>query len=168
MVDATLKQIDAWFKEPSQGNDRPKLLSKLAVLELCGWIEAELDRLIRKVGVSCSIEDDWVLKNVIDPNYSFSYLDHMRPMFCRLFGELFARKVEAEMEQRYAGDLERFKSLLGTLSKKRNSFAHTHITGTTVVQITYDAPSWSINQFRLVHKFFMHYEECLDAVAATF
>lgn len=168
MVETTLKQIDAWFKDPSQGGDRPKLLSKLALLELCGWIEAELDRLIKKAGNTCLIEDEWVTKNITDPNYSFSYTDHMRPMFCRLFGEIFARKIELEMETRYAGELDNLKSLLGTLLKKRNSFAHTHVQGATVVQVTYDAPSWSINQYRLIKKHFSRYEECLDIVIATF
>ena len=44
MVAATLQTIDVWFKEPATSNDRPILLSKLAILELCGWLEVECRR----------------------------------------------------------------------------------------------------------------------------
>ena len=35
-IEDTLKELDRWFNELPGASDRPKLLSKLATLELCG------------------------------------------------------------------------------------------------------------------------------------
>ena len=168
MVDTTLKTLDSWFNDPSQGSDRPKLLSKLAVLELCGWIEGELDRLIMVAETGRLNDSDWVKEHVIAKTSGFTYLDHWRPMLARLVGEIFTRRIEQKMEVSFPGELERLKSLLGTLWKKRCDFAHADITANIAAQKNFDAPSWTLNQHRVVKKLLDHYElvmcEVLTAV----
>lgn len=164
MVDATLKQLDSWFNEPSQGGDRPKLLSKLATLELCGWIEGEFDRLALLTESGRLNDPDWVRKNVISKTSGFQYENHWRPMLSRLVGEVFARRVETRMEQDFPGDLDRLKSMLGTLWKTRCDFAHADIVANVAAQQTFQAPSWSLNQHRLLAKLFARYEQSIVAV----
>lgn len=167
MVDATLRQLDVWYNEPSEGGDRPKLLSKLAVLELCGWIEGEFDRLALLVEAGRLNDPDWVKTNVISRTSGFTYTDHWRPMLSRLVGEVFARRVEAGLEQQAPGELDQLKSLLGSLWKVRCDFAHADIAANLAAQQTFSAPSWSINQHRILKKLIARYEQVLTAVLAA-
>lgn len=161
MVEATLKQLDVWFNEPSQGGDRPKLLSKLATLELCGWLEGELDRLALLVEQGRLSDIDWVKANIISKTSGFLYDSHWRVMLSRLVGEVFTRRIEAKMEEKYPGDLERLKAMLGSLWKIRCDFAHADIAANMAAQQTFSAPSWSINQQRLLKKLLDRYEESM-------
>lgn len=164
MVDATLRQLDTWFNEPSQGGDRPKLLSKLAILELCGWIEGEFDRLALLAESGRLNDPDWVRENVISKTSGFQYDNHWRPMLSRLVGEVFARRVEAQMEVDFPGDLDRLKSLLGTLWRIRCAFAHADMVANVAAQQTFQAPSWSLNQHRLLAKLLVRYEQSMIAI----
>ena len=167
MISDTLKQLDAWYNEPSEGGHRPKLLSKLAILELCGWIESELDRIVLVVEAGRLNDPAWVQENVISKTYGFGYAEHWRPMFSKLVGELFARRIEAEMEKTFPGELERMKSQLGTLWRIRCSLAHSHITATVSPQQTLNAPSWAINQHRVLEKLMTSYEQATATVLAS-
>lgn len=164
MVDATLKQLDIWFNEPSQGGDRPKLLSKLATLELCGWLEGEFDRLALLAETGRLNDPAWVRANVISKTSGFQYDNHWRPMLSRLVGEVFARRVESRMEVDFPGELDRLKSLLGTLWKIRCDFAHADMKANIAAQQTFQAPSWSLNQHRILVKLLASYEQSMLAV----
>ena len=161
MVEATLKQLNTWFLEPSQGGDRPKLLSKLATLELCGWLEGEFDRLILLAEQGRLGDPDWVKSNVISKTSGFLYDTHWRAMLSRLVGEVFARRVEQHMEATAAGELDRLKTLLGTLWRIRCDFAHNDIAANIASQQTFNAPSWSLNQHRLLKKLLIQYEQAM-------
>ena len=88
-IEDTLREIDKWYNElTGSGTERPKLLSKLAKLEFCGWLETHLDGLLERVGHHCGLDVAWVQENVIKPNYGFSYTDHLRPMIIKLVGEV--------------------------------------------------------------------------------
>lgn len=163
-MDATLRQLDTWFNDPSQGGDRPKLLSKLAILELCGWIEGEFDRLALLAESGRLSDPDWVKENVISKTNGFQYENHWRPMLSRLVGEIFVRRVEARVEQDFSGDLEQLKSLLGTLWRIRCNFAHADMVANVASQQTFNAPSWSINQHRILKKLLLRYEQSMVAV----
>lgn len=166
MVEATLRQLDTWYNEPSQGSDRPKLLSKLAVLELCGWLEGEFDRLMLVAQLGRLDDVPWVNSNVIDRTNGFTYLAHLRPMLSKLVGEVFARKVEAQMEADYPGELEQLKGLLTILWKMRCDFAHADVTANVAAQQLFNAPSWSLNQHRILSKLIGHYEQVMERVLA--
>lgn len=161
MVDQTLKQLDTWFKESSQGGDRPKLLSKMATLELCGWIEVEFDRLVMLTENGRLNDPSWVKNNVISKTNGFQYDNHWRPMLTRLVGEIFARRVEDKIEQDHPGELDQLKSLLGTLWKIRCSFAHANMVANVAAQQNFQAPSWSLNQHRILVKLIGNYERSM-------
>lgn len=164
MVAPTLQALDAWFNEPTTNNDRPKLLSKLAILELCGWLEVEFDRLIRLVEAGRLNDSDWVEKNVIEKTNGFSYNSHWRPMLCKVVGEVFARRVELCMEAAHPAELDQLKSLLGQLWKDRCSFAHADINTNLAAQQTFNAPSWTIIQHRKLKEILGRYEAAMMVV----
>lgn len=158
-IEDTLKLLCTWYDEPSIGNDRPKLLSKLALLELCGWIEETLDEIIREVDKSTINDGKWVYTEVIKKTYGFNYNSHFRPMLVKLIGEVFTRKIESEMNNSDPGDLDNLKSLLNDLWNKRGNLAHADIAGNVASQVQFDAPSWSMNQYRILKKRFSTLEK---------
>lgn len=166
MVTSTLQALEVWYKEPSGNLDRPKLLSKLAILELCGWLEVEFDRLIRLVEVGRLNDPDWINKNVIEKTNGFSYNGHWRPMLCKVVGEVFARRVEQAMETAHPAELDQLKSLLGQLWKDRCSFAHADMNTNIAAQQTFNAPSWTINQHAKLVQLLGRYEQALLGVMA--
>jgi len=163
MVASTLQTLDVWFKEPTTSNDRTRLLSKLAILELCGWLEVEFDRLIRLVEAGRLNDPGWVEKHVIDKTNGFSYNSHWRPMLCKVVGEVFARRVEVAMEVAHPTELEQLKSLLGQLWKDRCSFAHADMNTNVAAQQTFNAPSWTISQHATLKKILSRYEVVMMA-----
>ncbi len=167
MVDTTLRTLDSWFNDPTQGSDRPKLLSKLALLELCGWIEGEFDRLATVAEGGRLNDPEWVKTHVISRTSGFKYAEHWRPMLVCLVGEIFTRRIEEKMELSFPGELDRMKSLLGTLWTKRCDFAHADMTAHIAAQKNFDAPSWTLNQHRIIKKLLSHYEQVMAEVLAT-
>lgn len=166
-IEDTLREIDAWFNELPGGTERPKLLSKLAILELCGWLEYRLDALIENTGQACGLDPEWVGKTVIAPTYGFSYGDHIRPNLVRLIGEQGALAIEAKVAADCGAIFDQLKSELGTLWKLRGHLAHTNTGAPVAQQLTINAPSWSINRQRIIAKCIAAFEqktlEILDA-----
>ena len=144
-IEDTLVELNSWYDEPEcQAGDRPKLLSKLALLELCGWIEGTFDNIIIEVDQATINERVWTERNVIKDVSGFEYESHLRRMLIKLGGEVLARRVESQIEQVAPGDLAHLKSLLGTLWKKRCSLAHADMVANVASQVSFDAPSWSL------------------------
>jgi len=164
MVAATLTELDIWFNEPGLSLDRTNLLSKLATIELCGWLEGEFDRLIRLVAHGRISDATWVETNVIDNTNGFVYAKHWRAMLCKVVGEVFARRVEAAMDTAHPADLPQLRSLLGQLWKDRCSFAHADLNANRAnAQLTFNAPSLAISQYNQLHQILGRYEAVLIA-----
>lgn len=159
MIATTLAIIDTWYNEPTVGPERPKLLSKLALLELCGWLETEQDRIVLAIDGSCLKDSDWVEKEVVKKTFGFDYNKHFRPMLARLIGEHLTRSLEKTIEQEYPGDLDRLRSSTGDLWARRCNFAHADMVENIARQQTFVAPSWSINQYQIVSKMLLQFEE---------
>lgn len=140
------------------------LLSKLAILELCGWLEVEFDRLIRLVEAGRLNDSDWVEKNVIEKTNGFSYNGHWRPMLCKVVGEVFTRRVEQAMEVAHPTELDQLKSLLGQLWKDRCSFAHADMNTNVAAQQVFNAPSWTISQHTKLRQILSRYETAMMMV----
>lgn len=167
MIATTLATIDTWYNEPTAGSDRPKLLSKLALLELCGWLETEQDRIIAALDGSCLGDPAWTHKEVIERTFGFDYGKHFRPMLAKLLGEHLTRRLESQMEQKFPGDLDRLRSSTGDLWLKRCNFAHADMVANVAKQQTFTAPSWSINQHRIISKMLQRVEAEALALAAN-
>lgn len=164
----TLRELDRWYNELPGGSDRPTLLSKLAILELCGWLELRFDSLVHTASSHVGLASDWVETEVVRSNYGFQYSDHLRKMLCRVVGESAVRHVEFTFEADHPGKLEQMKAVLGMLWKSRGLLAHTHSAAPVVQQETINAPSWTINQQRVLARSIDLYEaSALKAFSRT-
>jgi len=158
MIANTLATLDTWYSEPTVGPERPKLLSKLALLELCGWLETEQDRILFAINSVCLKDRTWVEKEVVAKTFGFDYAKHFRPMMVRVIGEHLMRKLESEVDLKHPGDIDQIKSSTGDLWIKRCNFAHEDIVANIAKQQRFDAPSWSINRYRTLSKAFIRFE----------
>ena len=152
MVSTTLAQLEVWYNEPTAGPERPKLLSKLALLELCGWLETEQDRLILKINDVCLKDVSWTRRELVDKTFGFDYNRHFRPMLAQVLGEHLTRKLERIIESKFPGDIDQLRSSTGDLWVKRCSFAHEDMVTNVQKQQRFDAPSWSQNRYRILRK----------------
>jgi hypothetical protein len=165
-IDETLRELDRWYNELPGGTERPKLISKLALLELCGWIEFRLDSLVHSAGNRVGLPEDWIDDFVVMRNHGFAYGDHLRKMLCRLFGESAMQHIETTFEIDHPGLLEKFKGDLTSLWKSRGVWAHTHSAAPVAQQKSIDAPSWTINQHRILSKTIDQFEVSLRKACA--
>ena len=126
----------------------PLYYSKLAVLELCGWIEMSIDdlalRAIRKK-VKDPDKHKGFKNNVMNYVHGFHYTKHFRRILCSAIGEIVVANIEQKMDQTKRVELE---SALNSLYKSRNTLAHTYVKGITQ-QI--DAPSKTIQRFNRIY-----------------
>lgn len=164
-IEDTLRELDRWYNELPGGTDRPRMLSKLATLELCGWIEDRLDAVVQTVGNKVGLDAAWVEQNVVKDNHGFTYNGHLRKMLVKLVGEFAVDHLEATMEKASPGVLEQLKGALTTLWNSRGVLAHTHSAAPLVKQKSMNAPSWAINQQRVVAKMISQLE---GSVATAF
>ena len=166
MVENTLTLLENWFKEPATDNERSKLLSKIALIELCGWIEAEFDDLILKAQNVVLKDEAWVRINVLNCTFGFHYAKHFRPMLTEIIGEVFVRRVENEMTSKHGAQFDGLKSSLGTLWDKRCDLAHGYM-AVPGRMLTVDSPAWVKNQFLRIRKSLTLYESVIGQVVAT-
>lgn len=147
-----LRELEKLYRNSTKTKETT-YYSKLALLELCGWIEESMDDIIikhanRKLsGTSSNPNKNYVKRKVIDKNNGFVYKDNFRPMLMKLIGIIELEKLEKPMK--VSGKLSILSSTLARLKTARNDAAHTHIKGLTR---NYDAPSITIRNFEDVYK----------------
>jgi len=170
-IGQTLEVLVEWYEEPETSDDRAQLLSKMAVLELCGWLEGTFDELILQADARTLMDSEWVRKSVLARVHGFDYDKHLRPMLRDLLGEVVVRRVEGGVTASAPGDLDRLKSVLGSLWKTRCDFAHADVVTNIQKQQTFNAPSWSRSQFEalsaLIDLYVLHLEREVDRLAAS-
>src|ERR1700754_2513184 len=89
-----LKQLNTRFLRSSKPKDG-LYFSKLAVLELCGWIEMSMDEVVLRISQK-KLTDPKNLKfiedDVIARTYVFQYQKHWRSMLIRTLGMVTVEK----------------------------------------------------------------------------
>ena len=154
-IEANLKELDRRFRN-ARTQKEPLYFSKLAVLELCGWVEISIDDLIcravrRKVKDARKFET--FSTKLVRNNYGFHYERNFRKLLCSAIGEIHVADIELNMDQLKRQQLE---SELNTLSSNRNSLAHTYLKGVTQ-QV--DAPSRTLSRFHLTYAGLKEFEK---------
>jgi hypothetical protein len=99
--------------------------SKMALLELCGWIEQSMDDVVLRSTNRVLPKQAYrnlVIKKV-DRCYGFKYKDHFREMLIYLHGVAVISKMEASVDQ---ANFQKMKGALTQLKGDRDSHAHTH------------------------------------------
>jgi hypothetical protein len=111
-----------------------------------------MDLFILELSGKSSCDLKWVKSEVIDRNNGFDYSKHLRPMLCKIIGEHSVQVVEFRFEIDQPGDLEQLKLTLAQLWKVRCAFAHNDVATNVSTQAKFDAPSWTINQHRIISR----------------
>lgn len=154
-----LRSLDRMYRSTSSPKEA-LFYSKLAVLELCGWIEESMDDVI----IRCSIRHlkdsgnrRYIEKDIVKRNYGFDYDQHFRKMLIHLIGIINVEKLEKKIDDQVQAA---FRSTLSSLKTIRNSEAHTHIKGVARV---INAPSIVISQFSAISNGLDAYDRQLRA-----
>ena len=131
-----------------------ELLSKLAVLELGGWIETAIDQILVEY-VSRKISDTGeqarIRHQIIDRVYGFDLDRNIWPLFERILGVAICQRLKSEIENT-PGYLQ-FTSDIGDLAKARKAKAHTCWSGITP---HVETPSWVLDRFQHIYPIVQH------------
>lgn len=146
-IKSTLEELDKLYNQASS-QKKAIYFSKLALIELCGWIEESLDDIVirhanRKLKEAKNMT--YCKESIVKPNYGFEYKKNIRPMLISLIGLIEVEKLESELEK--TAQITLLKGYLGNIRDSRNSAAHTHLKGVTK---RYDAPSRIIGDFNRI------------------
>lgn len=120
-------------------NINKEYYSKLALLELCGWLEESIDDIAIKYGKRKRLSiyyENLLNENIVNPIYGFKYEIHFAQLFLKVFGIYKFMKLEKKIN---TFELNQFKSDLSFLKRLRDSYAHTTIPGCTR---TFHVPSY--------------------------
>lgn len=131
--------------------------SKLAILELCGWIELSMDDMILKACVRGVKNSGFrkAIKDKVKRNYGFEYERHFQSMVTALIGYRGYEKIEKTIPTSVKVS---FKAELSILKDRRNSLAHTYFKGVTH---HYDAPSLTVQRYNAVSSGLTAYDRAL-------
>lgn len=151
-IETSLYQIDRLYKKSlmdRRGNRRALFYSKLAIIELCGWIEESMDSIIEMLSdkhLSEADNRDYIHNSVIRCTHGFHYNKNFRIMLINIIGLINVERLESKLDKH---KFHSMKSNLGSLKVCRDQQAHIHIKGTTT---SIDTPSITRNRFIKVYE----------------
>ena len=167
-IERTLNVLVNLYDETmtSSNPDSQRILvcyAKLALLELCGWIEKAQDEIVLNYLQSKSVKEE--TKNdfkddIVNKIHGFNYDTHFRKMLRHAIGVVELEKLETKLEEDQ-GSLNLMKEELRSIHKERNQAAHHHITETTP---RYDAPSVTYDKFLKIYDLLQKIESALNAL----
>lgn len=158
-IQENLRNLDRAYKNAQ----KPKPLyyfSKLAILELCGWIEVSMDDIIlRHCNRHLSLPQNrkFVEKDIVKRTYGFDYNNHFRAMLIRLVGIIEIERIESDTDPVVQA---LFVSNLTSLKTLRDSLAHTY----TKTLGTIDAPEITRARFEPLYRGLCAYDQELRAL----
>jgi hypothetical protein len=154
-----LHALDLLYNK-ARGKKKPLFYSKLAVIELCGWIEMTMDNIVlscAKRHVKETKNFEWVKDELVGTVYGFTYKGHFRKMLRGFIGITCLEMLEAKLD---TVKFTRMESHLGALKDARNPVAHTHLRGVTA---RLDAPSVTRNRFSHIYDGLVDIDSKLNA-----
>ena len=155
-IDDTLKSLNSKFNKSVEKKE-PIYFAKLAVVEACGWIEAEQDKIILSCARRCFNSGGFrqSCEDKVKANYGFRYAKHFKPLMRHMIGLKGVERVEGKCNDLV---LEQLKNELDDLADLRNDLAHTQIKGRI---LTFDAPSLIISRVNVVYRGLQELENSL-------
>lgn len=145
-IAANLQSIEHLFNASTSPRES-LFYSKLAIIELCGWIEMSMDDITLRLASRClntRHNQKYIKDEVVRRTYGFDYDRHFLPMIEAIIGRHGIEQMSAKIDK---GILQALIGALSTLKLSRDQLAHQYIKGTTV---TIDAPSATIARFPIV------------------
>ncbi len=153
----TLKILDQKYNS-AVGAKEPLLYSKLAIIELCGWIEESMDDIVLRCARHYLKNEDnikYVKNEIVKRTYGFEYDTHFRRMLIQLLGIINVERIEKNVD---LNKREKFKAALNTLKNPRNSAAHTHVKG---ILRHIDTPSVTLGHFMSLYEGLIEFDAIL-------
>ena len=146
-ITSSLNELDKLYNEATS-KKKAIYYSKLATLELCGWVEDTVDDVVlmhanRKLKAASNKK--YVKDQIIKKTYGFQYNRHIRPMLISIIGLINLEGIENKLEK--TGKITLLKQSLSNLRDSRNKAAHTHLSGAIH---NYDAPSVIKGEFQKI------------------
>lgn len=107
-----LQALDTAYKSAASANDAERF-AKLAIIELCGWIEETMDALVlrcarRQLKVSKNLS--YCENEIIGKTYGFDYKKNFRWMLIRLVGLVSVERLEDQVDHAKHDTLRRTAS----------------------------------------------------------
>lgn len=153
-IEATLQELEKLYLQ-HQSLKKDIYFSKLALLELCGWIEESFDSIV-KASIGNKLKTNTykdILNQSIKRNYGFQYSNNFRPLLIKAIGLPKSEKIEQKID--LSGNVQILSTTLGNLKQVRDSNAHTFIRGTTT---SIQSPSITISQFHQIFPIIKQFE----------
>ncbi|MBS4071949.1 MAG: hypothetical protein KGZ90_11505 [Algoriphagus sp.] len=121
--------------------------SKLAIIELCGWIEHSMDNIADNFATrhltSTPFRD--MYSSIKKGTYGFEYKKNFRKMLSSTIGLHNMQSIELSLTT--TGEIAILEATLSSLKTLRDNAAHTFIDATT----TYQAPSATKSQLLIIY-----------------
>ncbi|MEM1365806.1 MAG: hypothetical protein AAGH82_08665, partial [Pseudomonadota bacterium] len=126
-IERNIRSLSQKYNQ-SKTQAEPIYYAKLAVIELCGWIEVSIDEIVEKAAVGFQANSHHRKQFVasIEGVYGFHEKKHLRPLIRQLIG---ARGLDSLEHGCDTPTLSKLYRHLNELSEIRNRLAHTYITG---------------------------------------
>lgn len=158
-IENVLVRLDNEFNLSLSDPDMPVFFSKLAVIELAGWLEDSIDDMLFEYLDNHLLDAQiiTVVKNTIKKNYGFKYEGNIQKICIAVVG---ANNWENIIDKLNDTDLNNLISITNTLSTSRNNAAHSSI----VVTRTFNAPSITLSDFRKIKPAIMTIESEISSI----
>ena len=165
-----LAAIEAGFADAMASTELEKgtilsaMFSKLAVLELCGWLEQTIDRILyHYVNVTISNRQlrNTIKEQVIDTVYGFKYAKELKPLFMKILGAARFNHILRVLGRK--GQDEILLSCIQKLNRERNVAAHTY--WNDKAQQHFDAPSCTYQEFLTLVPIVTEIDKCIKQFA---
>lgn len=148
---ADLKLLDCIYSDAVGQPNSARIqvyASKMAVIELCGWIEKSFDviaeRCVKKARLSKPSRT--FINSAIKKNHGFDYTDHFKKMLFPIVGCGKVDEMEAALVE--VMPVVKFEAELGHLKTMRDEAAHLNISNSS---INFDSPSITIIRLNTIH-----------------
>jgi hypothetical protein len=160
-IDALLKDLQKLYDSPANPSHKD-YYSKLALLELCGWLEHVQDEIVKQYSdtkLTEQINKDEINIRVIGKTYGFDYVEHFRPMVIKLIG---IKEMEAfENKLKINGHFQILRDQLSSLWALRKRAAHTSFVGVTM---TYQSPTSMRTYLNSLYPILITFESELNSI----
>jgi hypothetical protein len=144
-----LDELKTLYDSTSDSNHKV-YYSKLALIELCGWIELCIDEILETyidLKLNLPVNIALAKTNYIKQTYGFEYDRNLRPLLIKIIGLINVENIE-EILEFDSGTFTLLKAQLNNLVSLRNQAAHTTIVGVTH---TYQAPNAILTNLNNIH-----------------
>jgi hypothetical protein len=145
-IASNLKQIESLY-DSTTSVQKSLFYSKLAVIELCGWIEMTMDDIVLRLAKRRLQEPSnhkYIEKEIVRRTYGFDYERHFLPMIEAIIGRHGIEQMNKEVDHKI---IQPLIGALSILKAERDKLAHQYIKGTT---LNIDAPSATKARFPII------------------